>query len=188
MHKAAAADAFRTGQDSPSAYTLLARSSQGRIGVRKILAVLTIALGMLFTPATAGAGEYDIWFRLHPPANARADLRGYWLDHNSQYLFPPDSGFARASRPMTLAPGKHIDRYGSPNGVYLAPAGTPYDARAVPYDRTKMEYRRYRVMKPLAVKAGPIAAWFDQRGGGIQYVTAKPVRVLVEEGYLRQVR
>jgi hypothetical protein len=156
--------------------------------MRGVFAAVVVALGMLLTPAAARAGEHDIWFRLHPPVNARTDLRGYWLDHNSQYLFPPDNGFARAPRAMTLAPGRHIDRYGSPNGMDLAPAGTAFEARAVPYDRTKTEYRRYRAVKPLPVRTGPIAAWFDQRGGGIQYVTAKPVRVLVEEGYLRQVR
>ena len=154
----------------------------------KIFGGLIVALGLLLAPATAGAGEYDIWFRLQPPANARADLRGYWLDHNSQYLFPPDQGFARPARAVTLRPGMHIDRYGAPTGRYLAPAGTSFEARAVPYDKAKMDYHRYRVMKPLPVHTGPIAPWFDQRGGGVQYMTARPVGELIAEGYLRKVR
>ena len=169
--------------------------------MRKVLVLLLVAFGTLIGPsavrtdgtgyrlgASAVAGEYDIWFRLHPPANARPDLRGWWLDQNSQYLFPPNGGFARTPRTVTLAPGARIDRYGSPGGVYLAPAGTAYEARAVPYEKAKMEYHRYRVVRPLAVKAGTIAPWFDQRGGGVQYRTEKPVRQLIDEGYLRQVR
>jgi len=169
--------------------------------MRKVLASLLVAFGILIGPsavcidgtgyrlgAAAIAGEHDIWFRLVPPPNARPSLRGWWLDQNSQYLFPPDGGFARTPRTVTLAPGIRIDRYGSPNGAYLAPAGTAYEARAVPYDKAKMEYHRYQVVKRFPVKAGPIAAWFDQRGGGIQYRTEKPVRQLLDEGYLREVR
>jgi nicrotizing toxin Mtb-like protein len=169
--------------------------------MRKVLVSLLVAFGILIGPsaacidgtgcrlgATAVAGEYDIWFRLIPPANARPGLRGWWLDQNSQYLFPPNSGFARTPHIVTLAPGTRIDRYGSPNGAYLAPAGTAYAARAVPYDKAKMEYHRYRVVRPFAVNAGTIAPWFDQRGGGIQYQSDKPVRQLIDEGYLRQVR
>jgi hypothetical protein len=169
--------------------------------MRKVLVLLLVAFGILIGPnalctdgtggrlgATAIAGEYDIWFRLIPPANARPDLRGWWLDQNSQYLFPPNGGFARTPRTVTLMPGTRIDRYGSPNGAYLAPAGTAYEARAVPYEKAKMEYHRYQVVRRFAVKAGAIAPWFDQRGGGVQYQTAKPVRQLIDEGYLRQVR
>jgi hypothetical protein len=169
--------------------------------MRKVLVPLLVAFGILIGPtavhiggfdsrfgAGAGAGEYDIWFRLHPPANARPDLRGWWLDQNSQYLFPPNEGFARAPRIVTLPRGTRIDRYGLPSGRFLAPAGTSYEARSVPYDKARMEYHRYAVVRPFPVQVGRIAAWFDQRGGGIQYRTEKPVRQLIEEGYLRQVR
>jgi hypothetical protein len=163
--------------------------------MRKILTSLLVAIAVLIGSAAgdrpgaaAVAGEYDVWFRLHPPANARADLRGWWLDQNSQYLFPPDEGFMRSPRTVMLARGTRIDRYGSPGGRFLAPAGTAYAARAVPYDKAKMEYHRYAVVKPFPVQAGRIAPWFDQRGGGVQYRTEKPVQTLLEEGYLQRVR
>lgn len=169
--------------------------------MRKILASLLVTLGILVGPTalplgdmghwfgtSAAAGEHDIWFRLHPPANARPGLRGWWLDQNSQYLYPPNEGFAHAPRIVTLARGTRIDRYGLPTGRFLAPAGTSYEARSVPYDKARMEYHRYVVTRPFSVQTGRIATWFDQRGGGIQYRTEKPVRQLIDEGHLRKVR
>jgi hypothetical protein len=122
------------------------------------------------------------------PANARADLSDRWLNADGRYIFPPDDGFAAPPQDVTLAPGTMIDRYGQPGGRFLAPTGTPYEARAMPYDRSKMDYYRYEVLKPLPVKAGTAAPWFDQAGGGVQYKTELSVQQLIAEGYLREIR
>jgi hypothetical protein len=42
-------------------------------------------------------------------------------------------------------------------------------------------------LKPLRVKAGKAAPWFDQPGGGIQYKTDGKVQDFVAWGYLKQV-
>jgi len=86
-----------------------------------------------------------------------------------------------------LRPGTVIDRFGQPTGIFLAPVDASYMGRAVPYDRLKMPYYRYEVVRPLRVQAGKAAPWFDQPGGGIQYKTVERVQVLVERGYLKQV-
>ena len=121
------------------------------------------------------------------PGNARADLHARWLE-DGYYRFPPDHGFATPPQETMLAPGAIIDRYGQPGGHYLAPAGTPFEARALPYDPAKLDYYRYEVLKPLPVKAGTAAPWFDQPGGGVQYVTAISVQQLIDQGYLREVK
>jgi len=81
------------------------------------------------------------------PANARPDLSDKWLDAKGQYRFPPDDGFWSPPHDATLAPGTVIDRYGFPGGRFLSPVGTSYEARALPYDKAKMPYYRYEVLK-----------------------------------------
>jgi hypothetical protein len=136
--------------------------------------------------AGAFAADADVKGVAARPPNARADLADEWFDPNGRYRFPDNDGFKGPPQEVTLAPGTLIDRYGQPGGRFLSPAGTPYEARALPYDRAKMDYYRYEVVKPLAVKAGEIVPWFDQPGGGTQYVTAISVGQLVTDGYLRE--
>jgi len=146
-------------------------------------AVLTglILIAATLTGITAAAAE------CHLPWNARPDLRMQWLQADCRYWFPQRDGFAGRPRSLVLRPGTVIDRFGQPGGNFLAPADASYMGRAVPYDRFKMPYYRYEVMKPLRVQAGTAAPWFDQPGGGIQYKSSARVQMLVERGYLRQV-
>ena len=123
-----------------------------------------------------------------PPPNARADLDRKWLDDNCRYKFPPNDGFEGLITEETLPPGAKIDRYGQPGGRYFAPAGTPYEARAIPYDVSKMDYYQYEVVKGFVVAAGRTAAWFDQPGGGTQYRTTMSAQQLVAEGYLKETK
>jgi molecular chaperone HtpG len=69
---------------------------------------------------------------------------------------------------IVLRPATVIDRFGHPGGQFLAPADASYMGAGRPYDRLKMPYYRYEVLRPLRVKAGKAAPWFDQPGGGIQ--------------------
>lgn len=121
------------------------------------------------------------------PWNARPDLRVLWLQADCGYRFPPRDGFARAPRTVRLAPGTMLDRFGHPGGRFLAPADASYMGRSVPYDRFKMSYHRYTVVRPLRVAAGISAPWFDQPGGGVQYKTGKPVQQLIDAGVLQEV-
>ena len=59
--------------------------------------------------------------------------------------------------------------------------------RALPYEQSKMDYYRYEVVKEFTVKAGEAVPWFDQPGGEPQYMTEKPVRQLIIDGYLKEV-
>ncbi|WP_018370110.1 TNT domain-containing protein, partial [Streptococcus marimammalium] len=89
---------------------------------------------------------------------------------------------------QTLEPGAVIDRYGSNgSGKYFSPIGTEIDARALPphmYD-SNILYTKYVVLKPLPVKSGVVAPWFDKTGNGIQYFTKLSVDDLIAHDYIK---
>jgi hypothetical protein len=125
------------------------------------------------------------------------------------WLYPPQDGYLiRADGTpiqweQQLWAGLTIDRYGSEYGGFLSPAGLPYFTRAIPPTNlngtppASCNYHQYRVLKPFGVDAGPIAAWFAQPGGGLQYQldttqvpgAPSPLNVLwlVDNGYLARV-
>jgi nicrotizing toxin Mtb-like protein len=145
-------------------------------------AILTALLLIVATAAQAQCNRP--WDR---PWDARYDLRDMWLKASDcRYIFPKNDGFAGVPRTVRLKAGTMLDRYGHPGGRFLAPADASYMGRAVPYDRLKMDYYRYEVVRPVRVKAGKATPWFDQPGGVIQYKTAQPVQVLIGKGYLKQ--
>jgi hypothetical protein len=124
------------------------------------------------------------------------------------WIYPPQNGYQLKGdgTPIeyhkTLRPGRELDRYGSEYGAFLSPAGAPYSARAIPpsnLDGTPAagcNYHSYEVIKPFVVEAGPIAAWFAQPGGGLQFqldaglVPGAPGAInvlwLVDNGYLER--
>lgn len=163
---------------------------------------------------------FDSDWRLGPRGLPRSGpigrmLRRYWrLDSTSQYWFlgcywqtnpvsaksgwwyPDHNGFLLVhgkpvEQPRTLRAGQLVDLFGSGFGNFLAPAGTPYDRRAIPpsnlntYDVTHpFGYHLYRVVKAFTVEAGPIRPWFGQPGLGLQYMTAAAIPALVTAGNL----
>ncbi len=141
-----------------------------------------LAILLALTAAMTGLAEAA---ECYLPWNALPDLRTLWLQADCSYRFPPRDGFARAPKAVRLKPGTVVDRFGHPGGRFLAPADASYMGRAVPYDRFKMPYYRYTVVKPLRVAAGKSAPWFDQPGGDIQYKTDRPIQVLLDQGYLK---
>lgn len=125
------------------------------------------------------------------------------------WRYPPADGYliGPGGRPVTwtqtLPAGLRVDRYGSEYGAFLAPAGLPYTTRSIPPSNlvgapaAGCNYHSYEVLRPFAVHAGPIAPWFFQSGGGLQYqlsgalVPGAPERLpvlwLVDNGYLARV-
>jgi len=138
------------------------------------------------------------------PASFLAEYR-----NASGWIYPPDNGYVTTpdGNPIEwrqeLFRGQDVDRYGSVYGSFLAPAGTLYSERAIPpssLDSTPAatcNYHDYQVLKPFAVDAGPIAAWFNQPGGGLQYqldsslVAGAPSQLnvlwLLNNGYLQEI-
>jgi len=118
----------------------------------------------------------------------RQGLSSNWFDPDTgKLIWPPDDGFAGPKSDVTLPINTEIDRYGSEYGRFLSPAGASYASRALPYDPTSIAYHVYQVTKPLPVVSGTAASWFDEVGGGTQYMTSKSVQQLIDEGFLKEI-
>ena len=87
-----------------------------------------------------------------------------------------------------LQPGTRIDRYGSDFGSFTSPEGIPYEMRAVAPGTDLKPYSVFEVVEPINVKAGEIAPWFDEPGGGIQYLLPDTVDELLDAGILRRIK
>ena len=104
--------------------------------------------------------------------------------------YPPNMGFQGTTLPKantTLRKGTVIDRANSPWGTYVAPAGTPTPARALPPTNKPRPFSAYVVEKDIpGVRSGKAAANYGQPGGGTQQVLPSPVEHLRANGALRQ--
>ncbi|MBB5915542.1 hypothetical protein BJY24_004454 [Nocardia transvalensis] len=130
--------------------------------------------------------------------------------NDSGWIYPPDDGFQvvgghAVRHPEDMTPGRRIDRFGYAGGRFLAPAGDLFPSRALPPQNLntptgtpQSNYHLYCVLRPFTVEAGPIAAWFEQPGGGTQFLlqaaylpeagTALSVTWLLQNGYLVEER
>lgn len=109
-----------------------------------------------------------------------------WVRADGSIDWPPNNGFAGSPEVVNLQPGARIDRYGSNNGGFLSPAGTPFEQRALPNSSANSQFQTFEVVKPLPVSSGQAAPWFGQPGGGTQYqLQGANVQQLLDEGYLR---
>jgi len=98
----------------------------------------------------------------------------------------PNRGFLGGwSQSETIRPGTVLDRYGNDAGRFFSPAGTPFEARALPAGSGPLQ--RYEVLRPLEVQAGVVAPAFGQPGLGIQYMSSQTVADLIEAGFLKAV-
>jgi hypothetical protein len=122
--------------------------------------------------------DWDRRFLVRPGGDGR----------RAEYAWPPaeryPEGGSDVGEPVVLREGTELDRFGSPEGRVLAPAGTPFRRRSLPPEYLAEGYRRYRVLRPLPVWRAVSAAWFGQPGGGERYRATYPVADLVALGWL----
>jgi hypothetical protein len=111
-----------------------------------------------------------------------------WVDEAGNIKWPTNNGFDGAPTTETLKPGTIVDRYGGETGKFVSPKGTPYENRSLPPGSDARPYHVYEVVKSIDVKAGKIAAWFGQPGGGIQYQFTQSIEELIQSGYLRRLQ
>lgn len=170
-------------------------------------------LGPADLPSTGNVGFELIGYRRTGGMSA-ADFLAKYYDPSANsgaggWIYPPENGYVLTpdGTPIewqqALLPGQDIDRYGSEYGSFLAPEYLPYAGRSIPPQSldgnppATCNYHDYRVLKPFQVDAGPIAAWFAQPGGGLQYqldatlIPGAPPKInvlwLVNNGYLARI-
>ncbi|ORB95592.1 hypothetical protein B4U45_14090 [Mycobacterium persicum] len=92
--------------------------------------------------------------------------------------------------------GTKVDRIGYPGGEWLAPVGTPYEARSLPHTNLDKPYFAYTVNVKAGLPPGwkleesLAAPWFGHPGGGPQYKIIAPpddwpkVQDLIDRGFL----
>lgn len=136
----------------------------------QLLSELADSLGLSYTKDKLRAGE-DIY-----------------KDDDGYFIHPLNYGAKGEWRSTILRPGDTlVDRYGKSTGNFLSPIGTPFEERALPASFKNKEYHKYMVKDSFRVKESITAPWFDQPGGGIQYMTGEIIGELVDKGYLEEV-
>jgi hypothetical protein len=148
---------------------------------RVLLVVVAVAAGGTCAGVAQTSGA--------PPAGYPANLRWAlvpkwisWSNDKATISWPPNDGCAATPVKETLDPGRLLDRFGSEGGTFFSPKGESFAFRAVPYVCQQMDYRIYRVVKPIPVKTCKAAPWFGEPGGAEQDQTAEPAYKLVAEG------
>ena len=109
----------------------------------------------------------------------------YYTDKGNP-IYPGNDGFIGTPETITLKAGMIVDRYGKDSGSFVAPQGTLWGMRALPYKSKDIEYHVYEIIRDIPnVKMGITAPWFGEHGYGIQYKFPDRVRNL--EDFLKEV-
>jgi hypothetical protein len=106
---------------------------------------------------------------------------------------PNNGAVPGTQQTVTIKEGATLDRYGQRGGEYMSPAGTSYEARALPPGKQADPYEQYKVLKPFTVVQEKIAPAFGQDGGGVQMRAVIPevqngnatINDLIKHGYLK---
>ncbi|MEC3907481.1 TNT domain-containing protein [Tamlana sp. 2201CG12-4] len=109
-----------------------------------------------------------------------------WTDEAGNIKWPPNNGFKGAIQNINLPVGLRIDRYGKPTGKFTSPTGTPRGQRTLAPGTTE-ELSSYRVIQPIPAKAGEVAPWFDEVGGGTQYQFENSIQWLLDNDFLEKI-
>ncbi|MBC1487402.1 ribonuclease YeeF family protein [Listeria seeligeri] len=119
----------------------------------------------------------------------------YFDQKTGEIKWPPDDGFVPGTQKIeTLKPGMRIDRYGTPEGAFLAPESDPYTSRALAPHSEDAPYYVYEVIDDFDVTSGEIAPWFSQPGGGTQFIkyhsNGKPFSIeeLLENKFIKEIK
>ena len=134
---------------------------------------------------TEDAQQYD---QFRKPDSTRPGGEWDW-----QKQAPNNGAVPGTQQTVTVQTGSVLDRFGPRTGEYMSPAGTPYDARALPPGKQAEPYEQYQVLRPFTVTQEKIAPAFGQDGGGVQMRASIPevqngkatIEDLIKHGYLK---
>ncbi|WBW60495.1 hemagglutinin repeat-containing protein [Klebsiella electrica] len=171
-------------------------------GMKTVAASMTPVLGAAAANKISSLGQSVVKESVpknpnYSSATTDAEAGGYsyydkFKNANGGWDWPKNLGFEGDPVKTTIPVGTRLDRYGDPNGSFLAPKGTPYEQRALAPGAKAEKYYEYEVIKPLPAIQGKIAPAFGEPGGGIQILPNMQDRVNVEwllkNEYIREVR
>ncbi|WP_338327541.1 hemagglutinin repeat-containing protein [Pectobacterium brasiliense] len=196
--KAGASGAYNAGVEAGKLVSDLIGAVAGGVGVAKAGTALTEKI------AAKVVGKVESPNLKTPSGNPNSssavtdvEAGGYsyydqFKNANGGWDWPKNLGFEGDPAKTTIPVGTRLDRYGDPDGSFLAPKGTPYEQRALAPGSKAESYYEYEVIKPLPAIQGEIASAFGQPGGGIQILPNMQERVnvnwLVKNGYLREIK
>ncbi|MGP6381709.1 glycohydrolase toxin TNT-related protein, partial [Yersinia bercovieri] len=196
--KAGASGAYNAGVEAGKLVSDLIGTVAGGVSVAKVGTALTEKI------AAKVVGKIDSPNLKTPSGNPNSssaitdvEAGGYsyydqFKNANGGWDWPKNLGFEGDPVKTTIPVGARLDRYGEPNGSFLAPKGTPYEQRALAPGAKAEKYYEYEVIKPLPTIQGEIAPAFGQPGGGVQILPNMQERVnvdwLVKNGYLREIK
>jgi predicted ribonuclease toxin of YeeF-YezG toxin-antitoxin module len=104
----------------------------------------------------------------------------YYNQIDGEINWPPNDGFLENPIDDVLKPGIRIDRHGIDTGSFVSPEGTPYEKRAAAPGTDTKPYSVFEVIEPIGVQAGKISPWFDEPGGGVQYILPDSIEELLK--------
>ncbi len=88
---------------------------------------------------------------------------------------------------IVLPKGTIVDRYGKEAGTFAFQLGTPFKMRSLLKDSLDEPYTIYEMVEHVKVIAGVRVPWFDQPGGGIQFMFDESFQDLREKGIVREI-
>lgn len=111
-----------------------------------------------------------------------------WINPDGSIKWPPNNGaVAGTEKTITLKIGTILGRYGSDKGYYVTNPGADPTTLSLSPTTDLTHYTEYIVKRDIqGVISATIAPWFDQPGGGVQYLLPKMIKILVEKGYIRK--
>ncbi len=102
-------------------------------------------------------------------------------------FYPANNGFLGETRREFLMPNTIIDRYGSSQGRFFSPGGTPSGMRSLP-PGSNPNFSSYRVIKPFEVEAGTAAPAFGQTGLGTQFQAPRSASELIRRNIIEEIK
>ncbi|MBQ9480132.1 MAG: glycohydrolase toxin TNT-related protein [Selenomonadaceae bacterium] len=167
--------------------------------LRKILLLMMLAMLVVSTAcakdliSASDRAKLDGWGDNRPSDELYLQFKDvfddplYYDQETGAVIWPANDGFAETPHDMILSVGTWLDRFGSDYGSYVAPAGISYTARACAPGTEDRPYSIFVVDTDTTVQAGSIAPWFNEAGGGYQYLLPDSVMNLINAGNLRRV-
>ena len=100
-------------------------------------------------------------------------------------IYPPNNGAIGKEEKTLLPKGTVISRYGPNRGVFVSPAKTSLEERALPKNtREKNEIHTFVLKNDVTCYKSIVAPWFAQKGGGVQLRFTNSLQELLDRGDL----